>query len=199
MASERTRARASPMSEWRRIAIAFASIALVVGACGDDDVDASAAGSFVALDGSPRVPDDAGVVTAIDADFATLTLDGEAVYEIHDRVQSFASLDGSTLPLRSRLGVYVHVGLEGDTVVWVASIGSVLRIDGQPQTVGYLAAIRDVDEAERRITLRDGTVFALADSLQLPAALNGEITDPVPATLRIGVSADEVIVIELAA
>ncbi len=146
----------------------------------------------VALDGSPRVPDAAGVVTAMDDDFATLTLDGDDVHPIDPSVQSFASLDGSTQPLRARLGQYVHVGLDGDTIVWVAGIGSVLRLPDQPETVVYLGAITEVDRPGRRLILRDGTVFAIGDELALddvPDPSDG----PVPAVLHISVATDTVV------
>ena len=159
-----------------------------VAACGGDDDEGRAA--FVELDGSPRPPDDAGVITAIADDNSTITIDGEVVYELHEALQSFSSLDGSTQPLRSRLGQYVHLGLDGDTAVWVAGIGAVARIDGRPQTVTYLGTIDAVDD--RTITMVDGTVFELADGVDAPGEL------PAPAVLRVGVSDDAVLSIEIA-
>ena len=158
-------------------------------ACGEGDDDGGPA-AFVELDGSPRPPDDAGVITGIADDNSTITIDGEVVYELHEALQSFSSLDGSTQPLRSRLGQYVHVGLEGDTAVWVAGIGAVARIDGRPQTVTYLGTIDTVDD--RTITMVDGTVFDLADGVEVPEEL------PAPAVLRVGVSDDAVLAIEIA-
>lgn len=166
----------------------FAVVALgALVACGHDGSEDA---GFVELDGSPRRPDDAGVLTAIADDNSTITVDGELVYELHEQLQSFSSLDGSTQPLRGRLGQYVHLGLDGDTVVWVAGIGAVARIEGRPQTVTYLGTIDAVDG--RAIHLVDGTVFRLADGVDAPGAL------PAAAVLRIGVSDDEVVALEVA-
>lgn len=179
----------------RRVAaVASGLLALgALGACGDDGPTLASDGNrFVALDGSARAADDQGVVTDIDPAFANLTIDGERVYEIHPEVQSFASADGSTQPLRNRRGQYVHVGLDGDTVIWVAGIGAVIRVDGQPENVLYLGRVASYDGDE--IVLEDGTVLAAAAELALPAVGDpgGPRELPAPATLRIGVSEDAV-------
>lgn len=176
-------------SAGRRILAGACLAAVALGpltACGDDGSEGA---GFVELDGSPRHPDDAGVVTAIADDNSTITVDGEVVYELHEQLQSFSSIDGSTQPLRSRLGQYVHLGLDGDTAVWVAGIGAVARIEGRPQTVTYLGTIDSVDG--RTISLVDGTVFELADGVEAPEAL------PAPAVLRVGVGDDAVVALEV--
>lgn len=187
------------MRDTGRVTGALLGAALVLAACGGgDSARAGDSGRFVALDGSPRVADDAGVVTAIDPDFATLAIDGERVYEIHDEVQSFASMDGTTLPLRDRLGQYVHVGVEDGTIVWVGSIGSVLRVEGERETVVYLGSIAGFDGEARQLRMRDGTVFVVADEVDATSVVGPEPDQPLPATLRIDVATDEVVEIQLA-
>lgn len=166
-----------------------ALVVLVAAACGGG-VGEPADTSFVALDGSPRPPDAAGVLTAIAADNSTITIDGEHVYELHESLQSFSSVDGSTQPVRSRVGQYVHVGLDGETALWLAGIGAVTRIDGRPQTVNYIGTIKAVDG--RQITMVDGAVFELADDVEVPDSV------PIGALLRVGVSADEVVELTVA-
>jgi hypothetical protein len=180
------------MSERQRALGALFALVLVVAAgCGGDDDDAATASAvtFVAVDGSPRTSDDAGVLTSLSDDFSSLVLDGGTVYEVSPAVQSFASVDGSTQPLRGRVGQYVHVGLDDDTVVWVAGLGAVVRLEGQPEEVLYLGRITAV--RGRTIELQDGTVLELADGVAVP----GEPTRqaPIPATLTIDVASDQVV------
>lgn len=181
-----------PMSERLRAvgALAAAVLVLAPGCSGDDDDAATASEvTFVAVDGSPRASDDAGVLTSLADDFASLVLDGGTVYEVSPAVQSFASVDGSTQPLRGRVGQYVHVGLDDDTVVWVAGLGAVVRLDGQPEEVLYLGRITAVRGST--IELQDGTVLELADGVAVPGEASRE--QPIAATLTIDVASDRVV------
>ena len=142
---------------WR--AAGASTLALTLTACGGsgDNGGTAAPVTHVALDGTARTQDDAGVLTSLADDFTSLVLDGETVYEVSPTVQSFASIDGSTQPLRGRVGQYVHVGLDRGKVVWLAGLGAVVRVDGQPERVLYLGRITSV--RGRTITLQDGTVL----------------------------------------
>ena len=180
------------MSERVRAVGALAAVVLVLSAgCSGDDDDAATASevTFVAVDGSPRASDDAGVLTSLADDFASLVLDGGTVYEVSPAVQSFASVDGSTQPLRGRVGQYVQVGLDDDTVVWVAGLGAVVRLDGQPEEVLYLGRITAVRGST--IELQDGTVLELADGVAVPGEASRE--QPIAATLTIDVASDQVV------
>jgi hypothetical protein len=112
----------------------------------------------VALDGSPRVPDVEGVVTKVADDFSTITLDGGRTYDIPRDVQSFSSSDGSTQPLRRRVGQYVQLGVVGRKVRWVAGLAAVVQGPAGP-VVYYPGTVRQVDG--RRLELADGTVLRL--------------------------------------
>lgn len=186
------------MADLRRLTAAAAAGLLALGgaACSGDDAETAASSptTFVALDGSPRTPDDAGVLTALDESFATLVLDGETVYDLSPAVQSFASIDGSTQPLKGRVGQYVQVGLDGDTVVWVAGLGAVVRLDGQAEQVVYLGRIATVQGD--RIELQDGTVLRLADGVTVGA--DPSPGSPIAAVLTIDVATDRVVEVELA-
>ena len=177
-------------------AVAAALLSLGAAACSDDEAGSAAPTptTFVALDGSPRTPDDAGVLTALDESFATLVLDGETVYDLSPAVQSFASLDGSTQPLKGRVGQYVQVGLDGDTVVWVAGLGAVVRLEGQAEHVVYLGKISTA--RADRIELQDGTVLRLADGVTIGGQPSPEA--PLAAVLTIDVATDRVVEVELA-
>ncbi len=153
----------------RRSACAVAILVVVLAgtaACSGGTDEAKTPTTFVALDGSPRRADAEGVVEKVADDFATITLDGDRTYRVSEAVQSFSTIDGSTLPLRGRLGQYVQVGLDGETVVWVASVAAVLRAADEPPVVLYTGDLigRDGDE----LTFRDGTVLSLGDGVEVP-------------------------------
>ncbi len=171
--------------------LAAATLAALVGVgCSNDGgTDSAPPATFVALDGTPRPPDDAGVLTSLDEEFASLVLDGEIVYDLSPAVQSFASIDGSTQPLLGRVGQYVQVGLEGDTVVWVAGLGAVVRLDSQPDEVVYLGRISRVRDST--LELQDGTVLELADGVRVAGEPSPE--SPLAAVLTIDVASDRVV------
>lgn len=178
----------------RRAALGALIAGLVVTAgCSRDDDATPSEVTFVAVDGSPRAPDDAGVLTSLADDFGSLVLDGGTAYEVSPSVQSFASIDGSTQPLRGRVGQYVHVGLDGDAVVWVAGLGAVVRLDGQPEEVVYLGRITAVRGSV--IELQDGTVLELAAGVEVPGEASRE--DPLPAVITIDVASDRVVEVVL--
>lgn len=118
----------------------------------------------VRLDGSPRFPDDEGVVTAVDG--RGLTLDGARTYEVSDRLRSFSTYDLRLEPFRNRLNQYVQVGLDGDTVVWMAGVAAV--VPGDPPRVFYSGRLKEVDGQGRAI-FADGTVLTLAPGVRPPA------------------------------
>ena len=150
----------------RRLASFVLLLALAFGACGGGDDRAG-----IALDGSPRVPDEEGVVASIADDFSTLTLDGGRTFEIPDDVQSFATVDGSTQPLRRRVGQYVQLGVDGRTVRWVAGIAAV--VDGPTgRVVYYTGTLRDA--VGRRLDFADGTVLQLDDAAD-PGAVEAAV------------------------
>jgi hypothetical protein len=149
-------------------ALVVLAAALLAGAggCGDDS-----RGGGVALDGSPRVPDAEGVVAAIGPDFSTLTLEGGRTYRIPKDVQSFSTIDGSTQPLRRRVDQYVHVGLDGDTMVWIAGISAVIDTGGT-KAVYYGGELRNI--AGSRLEFTDGTVLRVAKGVTVPAEAEGK-------------------------
>jgi hypothetical protein len=152
----------------RRQAVIVAAIGLfgaaaVLASCSSDDAS-GAATTFVRLDGSPREPDGAGIVAEIAEDFSTIEIDGRT-FAIAEDLQSFSSIDGSTQPLRRRLDQYVHVGLDGDTVVWIAGIGSVVTA-AERDVVLYQGTVAAA--ADDSFAFEDGTVLELADGVDSP-------------------------------
>lgn len=163
------------------------AVVLAVAACGGGD-GAGGPATFVALDGTPRLPDAVGVVTELAEDFSTLTIDDGRTFAVDPAVQSFSTIDASTQPLRSRVGQYVHLGLDGDRVVWLASIGSVQRLAGRPEIVHYVGIPVDEHEGDT-VTFEDGTVLSLAPGVDVelghgPVAVELDVaTDTVTAVV----------------
>lgn len=139
--------------------VVVASVAAVACDRGGDD----AAASPVNLDGSPRVPDDEGVATALTT--TSITLDGERTYPVSRRLVSFSTYNAAVEPMLNRKGHYVQVGLEKEddrpTMVWMAGIATVVRT-AEP-AVYYTGTLREVKDG--RLFFRDGTVFRLADGI----------------------------------
>ena len=138
--------------------IALLVLALVGGACdrgGDDHGD-------LVLDGRPRVPDAEGVVAEVS--FTELELEGGATYRITRDLRCFSTYTLAPVPLLGRKGQYVQLGLDGDRVAWLASVGGVVNQD--PPAVYYTGNLVKVDEG--RAVFRDGTVFRLGDGVDAP-------------------------------
>jgi hypothetical protein len=150
----------------RSAAGALLSLLLVVApACGDGEADVADSTPYVELDGSPRHPDAEGILVAVDADFVDLTLDGDRTYKVAEDLQCFSTQDGATVPLLQRVGEYVHVGIEGDTVVWVASIADIVDLPDR-DLVHYVGTA--VDLIDGALVFADGTVLETDPKLDLP-------------------------------
>ncbi len=115
------------------------------------------------LDGRPRLPDAEGVVEQIS--FEEITLDGGRTYDVSRQLQSFSTYDLAATPMLHRLGQYVHLGLDGGTVEWMAGIGVVVRGPGAP-VVYYNGFFLRRDGG--RAIFRDGTALRLADGVTVP-------------------------------
>ncbi len=149
----------------RRIANALVSIGIVVtvtmtASCSKADSDAA-----VILDGRPRYPDAEGVVTKVSRKSITV---GSQTFAVSPDLQSFSSATLQTVPLLQRRDQYVQIGLEGETVVWIASISAVVRL-AEPAAF-HIGKVKSVDAGERRLLFADGTVLRLADDVDLPPA-----------------------------
>ena len=131
---------------------------LLLGGCTRSDADR------LVLDGSPRHPDAEGVVEQIS--FDRITLDGGRSYDVAKDLQSFSTYDLAAVPMLHRLGQYVHVGLNGNEVEWMAGIGVVVRNPGVPPVVYYNGVLVRLDDD--RAIFRDGTVLRLADGVTSP-------------------------------
>jgi hypothetical protein len=143
-------------SDVRRRALAAIALVLVAGACsGGDD------GPSFALDGSPRFPDDEGIVTAVD--FESVTLDGERTYDIDGDVVSFSSIDLKVIPLLFTEHQYVQVGLDGDTARWIGALARPLQTD--PPAVLFVGEIEAIGDGQ--VTFDNGTVVRVADGVDV--------------------------------
>jgi hypothetical protein len=138
--------------------------ALALAGCADDD----GAADF-ALDGSPRFPDDEGVVTSVS--IGELELDDDRTYGMSVELESFSTYTMELEPVLGWDGHYVQVGLDGDTVVWIAGVADVFP--GPPLTAYYTGQLVEID-ADRKLVFRDGTVLQLADGVR-PAADEGSV------------------------
>lgn len=162
-------ARGSRLSRWA-IALLLVFSGSALAACGGGESAPS-----VVLDGSPRLPDDEGVVTALDIDGLTLTLDGKRAYEVSEELRSFSALDLSIQPLANAKDAYVQVGLDGRTVVWLGRIAKL--VPTEPPRAFYVGRFSRVENSEggRRAVFGEGTVLALADGVEPPPEAEGQV------------------------
>lgn len=112
-----------------------------------------------------RVPDDEGIATAISHE--QITIDGERAYGVSDALLSFSTYDLELEPVLGREGQYVHVGLDGDDVVWLAGIAHAVDAPGgEGLAVYYTGTLAEIDDD--RAIFCDGTTFGLAEGAEPP-------------------------------
>ena len=116
------------------------------------------------LDGKSRVPDDEGIATELT--FRTITLDGTRTYDVSEDLIAFDTYNLQLEPLLRRRGQYVHIGLDGDAMEWMAGISGVVRA-GDLLLASYSGVITQVEAG--RIHFRDGTVLQLGADVEPPA------------------------------
>ena len=114
------------------------------------------------LDEGTRFPDAAGVVTEISAQ--SVQLDDGTTYTISPEVESFTSKEHLvTALLRWKEGWYVHIGLEDDSVVWIAGIGLARADSGQ---VNYPGVFERMERGHA--VFADGTAFMADEGVEAP-------------------------------
>lgn len=119
-----------------------------------------------------RFPDDQGVVKEID--FQSLKLDGGKSYQVSEEVESISTYTKELAPILTWKNKYVHLGLDGDTVIWVSGVG-VVDTTKDPPTVFYTnGLLKEIDD-DRRAIFSDGTVLQLAKEVDDPP-LNQRMT-----------------------
>ena len=143
----------------RRVAAIVLAGVVLTGACARDEAPS------VALDGSTRRPDAEGVVT--DVSRSRITVAGHR-YALSPKLQAFSTYTLQAVPVLGRKQQYVQVGLDGDTVVWLAGFGAVVRMAGAEPTVYYTGVFRRMEDG--RAVFRDGSSLALAGGVEPPKA-----------------------------
>ena len=98
--------------------------------------------------------------------FDRIILDGGRSYGVAKDLQSFSTYDLAAVPMLHRLGQYVHLGLNGKKVEWMAGIGVVVRSPAAPPVVYYNGVLVRLEDD--RAIFRDGTVLRLADGVTSP-------------------------------
>jgi hypothetical protein len=136
-------------------------VVLLAGGCAR-----SSASNAIALDGTPRVPDVYGVISAVNLE--RLTLAGRT-YKVSPKLQCFATSSLQVVPLLGRLHHFVHAGVDGDEVVWLAGFGPVAQIQDAPPTVFYVGTSKGAFGGGR-VKFRDGTVLPIEAGLTIPPA-----------------------------
>lgn len=139
----------------RRVAVLLAAI--VLAACRQG-------GAAVRLDGSPRLPDDQGVVTAVSR--SAITLDGRRHYAVSPKLMSFSTYTLQTVSVFDTPHKYVQIGLRGHTMTWIATIAA--QLPTQPPTVYYQGTLRSVSAARHELRFGDGTVLRYTAGLRVP-------------------------------
>ena len=118
------------------------------------------------------MPDEEGVVASVSR--RSLALEGGRTYKLTDKLVAFSTYNRHTISVLGTKGDYVHLGLDGDTVVWVGRIGKVIDNAAQPVVI-YQGQLRKIDGA--RLEFADGTVLRLADNLDLTDALGPGVSE----------------------
>jgi hypothetical protein len=155
----------------------LAAVALV--ACGDEGDPQP----DIALDGTPRIADTAGVVR--EATTEAIELDDGRRFELSEHLLAFSTINAELLPIRGTVGQLVLIGVEDDFAVWVAVVSDVVSPKGKEPAAFYQGRVVETDD-ERRVIFRDGTVLRLTAGLPVPlrgALLQVEI-DPETAAIR---------------
>ena len=140
-----------------RLSLVLLAGALTLAGCARSD------SHRLVLDGRLRPPDAEGVVEKIS--FESVTLDGGRTFQVRKDLQSFSTYDLAAVPMLQRSGQYVHLGLDGKRVAWMAMIGEVVR--GADSPVVYYNGVLVRLDGDRAI-FRDGTVLQLADGVTSP-------------------------------
>lgn len=153
----------SPLVRSIALVVGVAIVSSFAGACSKDVTEEDGAGAVV-LDGRPRLPDEEGIVEEVSRD--RITLDGGRTYRVSPKLQSFATQTMQAVPLLGREGQFVHVGLDGDTMVWFATIAE--PFPGEPPTAYYTGVLEKIQGG--RAYFRDGTVLSMADAVTSPVA-----------------------------
>lgn len=130
---------------------------LLAGACARGGPDE------LRLDGSPRFPDDEGVATALT--HSSITLDGARTYDVDPSLRAFSSASLELEPMLGRRGQYVQIGLDGDTMVWMAGVARVIEVEGA-RSAFHSGTVEGVEDG--RLVFQDGTTFAMARGLDAP-------------------------------
>jgi hypothetical protein len=106
------------MTRRRLVAVGLALlVALSTGCRGGDPV------ADIRLDGTPRLPDRAGVVEAVS--LKDITVDGKTT-PLSRRLLAFSTYTLAALPVLQTKGTYVHLGTKDGKVVWVALVAKLL-------------------------------------------------------------------------
>lgn len=112
------------------------------------------------LDGSPFEADASGIVDAVSTE--EITIDGVEM-PLAEEIVVFSASTLERIPLAGRLGQYVQVGVDGDEVVWVGSVGGVLS--GSPPRVLYEGVV--VEIGRESAVFQSGLELAVADGVGL--------------------------------
>lgn len=116
------------------------------------------------LDGSARRANEAGEVT--EASLQKVTVDGKRTYTVPSDLACFSASTLKAQPLLARKGTFVHMGVAGGTVRWIAGYSAVVRLPGKPAVAYHLGALRTLEG--RTMVLKDGSVLPLADGVNPP-------------------------------
>ena len=142
--------------------VALVAVAVMFVACGRGEPEAD-----IALDGTPREPDRAGVVSKVTLE--AVTIDGETI-ELSKKLLAFSTYTLAATPVLHSDGAYVHVGVSDGKVVWLAVIGRSVRGAGGASDVFYTGTVKRVDAKAKEVTFVDGTVLQAAPDVDIPAA-----------------------------
>ena len=142
---------------------ALAAIVMLAGACrSQPEPEAD-----IRLDGSPRIPDRAGVVTAVS--LREITVDRTSI-PLSRKLRAFSTYTLAAMPVLQTKGAYVHVGVKSGKVVWLAEVAKLLPAPGGKQQTAFYTGTVAKTLPGKQVAFADGTVLELSDGLAPPPA-----------------------------
>ena len=157
----------TPARSGRRGVLVVLCVVVALGGCGSSKAKPATS----VLDGTPRRPSAAGVVTAVT--LTEISLDGGRPLHLSRRLEAFSGLDGAPLAVLGTQGAYVQVGVVAGDVRWLGSLGPPI---GTPSVVVVRGHVHAVEPGA--FILDGGLVIAADPSItsRTPVGSRAELT-----------------------
>jgi hypothetical protein len=164
-------------SRFRVALVGLVALVFALAACTTGEPTAD-----IKLDGTPRVPDRAGIVTAVSLE--KLAIDGQS-FTLSRKLLCFSTYTLGAMPVLSTEHEYVHAGIKDKKIVWVALIARIVQSAGPSgeKQAFYTGTVKTV--AGSRVTFVDGTVLSFRSGMNVPPKDTKVLVRIDPATDRV--------------